>query len=357
MNMTPEQLPAGVLAAFGFEGARVAVLGGGLINATFVVDAEDGRRWVLQRLHPIFAPEVNDDIEAVTSHLAAKGLTTPRLCRTKGGATFARGDDGGVYRVLSFVSGRSHERVTSPALAHAAGALVGAFHEGLADLAHEFRFRRAHVHDTPHHVGRLAAALDAHPAHPARDAVGRLAEALFALAEALPPIVPSALPRRIAHGDLKISNLLFEGPDTSPRGVCLVDLDTVATMALPHELGDALRSWCNPLGEDVREAALDLGLFEAACRGYLGAFAGVRDEEAALLPTGLATIALELSARFATDALEERYFGWDPARFATRSEHALVRALGQLSLAQKMTAARAEAERMIAAVRRAPQIV
>jgi Ser/Thr protein kinase RdoA (MazF antagonist) len=353
--MTPEQLPEGVLAAFGFDGARVAVLGGGLINATFVVDPKDGGRWVLQRLHPIFAPEVNDDIDAVTSHLAAKGLMTPRLRRTTDGATFARGDDGGVYRVLSFVPGRSHERVTSPALARAAGALVGVFHGGLADLRHDFRFRRAHVHDTPHHVGRLVAALDALPAHPARDSVGRLADRLFALAHTLPPIVPSALPQRIAHGDLKISNLLFAGPEASPRGVCLVDLDTVATMALPHELGDALRSWCNPLGEDVREAALDLGLFEAACAGYLGAFPGVHDEEAALLPTGLATIALELSARFATDALEERYFGWDPARFESRSEHALVRALGQLSLAQKVADARAEAERMIAALRRAPR--
>lgn len=345
--MTSEAVPFAVLAAYGFEGARLTPLAGGLINTTLLAETADGERWVLQRLHPVFGAEVNDDIAAVTTHLAQRGFTTPLLQRTRDGATFTRADDGGVYRVLSFVRGASYGRVTSTALARAAGALVGAFHGALADLTHVFRFQRAHVHDTPHHVARLAAALDAWPAHPSRSAVGRLADTLFALRETLPTITPESLPRRIAHGDLKISNLLFEGPPETPRGVCLVDLDTVAHMALPHELGDALRSWCNPLGEDVREAAFDLAFFDAACTGYLEAFPAITETEAALLPTGLATIALELAARFATDALEERYFGWDPARFATRSEHALVRASGQLSLAQKVASVRGEAEALV----------
>jgi hypothetical protein len=47
---------------------------------------------------------------------------------------------------------------------------------------------------------------------------------------------------------------------------------------------------------------------------------------------GLETICIELSSRFAVDALEDRYFGWDEQRFASRREHNIARAAGQLAL-------------------------
>jgi hypothetical protein len=54
------------------------------------------------------------------------------------------------------------------------------------------------------------------------------------------------------------------------------------------------------------------------------------------LVAGTQTIYLELAARFAADALEERYFGWSPARYATRGEHNLARAGNQLAAAQDL---------------------
>ena len=33
----------------------------------------------------IFTPEVNEDLDAVTTHLAAAGMATPRLIRTRTG--------------------------------------------------------------------------------------------------------------------------------------------------------------------------------------------------------------------------------------------------------------------------------
>ena len=40
------------------------------------------------------------------------------------------------------------------------------------------------------------------------------------------------------------------------RALCLIDLDTLAHMPVALELGDALRSWCNPATEDAGERAL-----------------------------------------------------------------------------------------------------
>ena len=76
---------APILDAYAFSPASaLRLLPGGLINQTFLVE-EAGRRAVLQRLHPIFAPSLHLDIEAVTAHLARKGLLTPRLLRTRAG--------------------------------------------------------------------------------------------------------------------------------------------------------------------------------------------------------------------------------------------------------------------------------
>ena len=183
---------------------------------------------------------------------------------------------------------------------------------------------------TAAHIARLTRAVEGAP--PAIAALGR---EILALGATLPPLSPS-LPKRIAHSDLKISNLLFAEHDGEAR--CLIDLDTVARMPIAHELGDALRSWCNPLGEDVTETRFDHVLYDAALEGYLAAAPSLSPEEIASIPLGLVTIATELAARFCTDAIEDRYFGWDPTRFPSRRAHNEVRARGQLCLARAVAA-------------------
>ena len=64
-----------------------------------------------------------------------------------------------------------------------------------------------------------------------------------------------------------------------------------------------------------------------------------RDELVSIV-TGLETVCLELAARFCVDVFRDEYFGWDPARFASRRDHNLVRARGQLALGRAVRAAR-----------------
>src|SRR5262249_43438144 len=155
------------------------------------------------------------------------------------------------------------------------------------------------------------------------------------------PALP-AIPRRHCHGDLKISNLLFAAPPV--RGVCLVDLDTLGLSTMAFELGDAMRSWCNPHGEDAGRVAFDLATFAAAIRGFRAvADALVSDDEKVAIVVGLETVCLELAARFTVDVFRDEYFGWDPARFASRRAHNLVRGHGQLALGRAVRAVRADA--------------
>ena len=318
-----------MLDAWGLGGARVTALGDGLINRTFLVQSPTGERRVLQALNSIFAPEIHGDIEAVTRHLEARGLATPRLVPTADGRLCLTVSDE-VWRLQTFVPGRTLTRVGNPAQAESAGHLLGRFHVALADLDHGFAAPRLGVHDTTRHLEALQAALEMHRDHPNFARVRPLGGTILEAAASLPAL-PSA-PPRIVHGDPKISNVIFE--DDADVAVCFVDLDTLGPMAVALELGDALRSWCNASGEDSTRASFDLDTFQAAVTGYGNATRGLlTDDEWRSIVPATSTIMVELAARFCADALNESYFGWDATRFPSRSEHNRVRAEGQLALA------------------------
>lgn len=334
--------PKSVIAAYSaLEGATFRPFGTGLINATFLAERA-GERVVVQGLHPVFAGLVNEDIAALTAHLRARGMATTELLRTRDGRLWQPDENARPWRVLTFVDGVVVDRVDSPARAFEAGALVGRFHAAVADFEHDYAFTRPGVHDVGAHREKLVHTLHVHAEHRLYDEVATLADAAFAVLDKASP--RDELPLRHAHGDLKISNLLF-GEDG--RGLSLIDLDTIAKMPLLYELGDALRSWTNPLGEDVESATVDLMLFGEALRGYASTAMPLAPSERDTLALGLPRIAAELAVRFLNDALEERYFGWNAGKYATRGDHNLARAKGQLALAEDAIAKLAELDQIV----------
>jgi len=113
---------------------------------------------------------------------------------------------------------------------------------------------------------------------------------------------------------------------------------------MAFELGDAMRSWCNPRGEDAGSVTFDLAIFAAAIRGFRAVADDlVSPDERRSIVFGLETVCFELAARFCVDVFDDSYFGWDPSRFASRREHNLVRARGQYVLGTAVRAARADA--------------
>lgn len=332
------------------DGAAVAPLGRGLINDTFAVGDHDGC-FVLQRVNPVFDAAIHHNIVAVTEHLAAVGMATPRVVPSSTGAPYLE-HEGRVWRMMTREPGVSVDAVGDPRQAHAAAALLARFHGALADLDHEFVGLRSGVHDTPAHLRRLGDAVAEHREHRLYDRVAALADEIAARAQELPPLV--GLPERIVHGDPKLNNVLFTKPQQGPplEARCWIDLDTIAPMPLAVELGDAWRSWCNPRGEDEVEGHFDLAVFEASLVGYAEAGSlPLSVEERQSLVYGVEWITLELAARFAADALREAYFGWDRGRFPAAGEHNLVRAQGQWSLHQVAVKLRSERESIL---RRSP---
>ena len=329
-----------VVTALELNDATFEAFPTGLINKSWLVVMPDGERRVLQRVNPMFPAGINDDIDAVTRHLESKKLLTPRLIPTPDGALTLE-TNGINWRQLTYIRGRTFEALVNSHQANEAGALLGRFHAAVDGLEYSFANARLGVHDTITHIASVGAALKQHEDHAEFSRVQTLADEVFDLANQLPDLGDQ--PDRIVHGDPKVSNVVFS-EDTN-NALCLIDLDTLGRMPIALELGDAFRSWCNPLAEDEPGAEFSLPIFHSAIAGYAHETKNLLTEsEWRRIPAATFTIAVELAARFCADALNESYFGWDATHFQSASQHNQARARSQINLARSISTQREQLE-------------
>lgn len=148
------------------------------------------------------------------------------------------------------------------------------------------------------------------------------------------------------HGDTKLDNFLF-----STRTGCvkaLVDLDTIMPHTWLADWGDMVRSLVNVSGEketDLEKVQVDMEIYAAVARGFLGAARKVTKAEVDLMVDAVEIIALELGVRFLADYLRgDSYFRIGPADPTDLNKR---RAMVQLTLVRRLREKRAEAERWI----------
>ncbi len=337
--------PAEALSRWGRDDPVRPVPDPGLINLSWLVG--EPPRAVLQWVNPIFDPRIHLDIEAVTGRLDAVGLATPRLLPTPGGDLWTADGERGCWRLLTYLPGHTHHRLADAAQAASAGAIVGRFHAALHGWSYTFQAPGRQIHDTPARMTELRDALENADGHPLAEPARTLGAEVLDRWHRWDGEV--GLPARICHGDLKISNLRFDG---SGRAIGLIDLDTLGTMPLAWEMGDAWRSWCNPAGEDDLEScAFDVDLFAASARAWLAHTGDLESRERRSLVPAIEQICLELAGRFCADAVQGSYFREDRERFPVPGSHNLLRARGQLALARSARDVRPVCEALVDSAR------
>ena len=110
---------------------------------------------------------------------------------------------------------------------------------------------------------------------------------------------------RLMHGDPKVNNIMID--DFTGKGTAMIDLDTVSPGLIHYDFGDALRSICNPAGEEeqnLSKVVFDLDLCSAFCKGYMAharAFLTAADRH--YLYDAIRLITFELGLRFFQDYL------------------------------------------------------
>ena len=339
--------------------------GSGNINDTYLVtlDSGNGKRFVLQRVNTrVFRrPElVMSNMRYVTGHMRER-LRLPRLRETPSGMegrrwevpevllTEAGGDhhidaDGSFWRAISFIeASRSFDTVRDAGHASEVGFALGAFHSLLSDLpVATLADTLEGFHVTPGYLRRYDEVL-LDGARAKGKGNGRDAEVDHCLrfVEERRPwagVLENAradgrLRLRPIHGDPKVNNVMMD--TATGLAVGLIDLDTVKPGLIHYDIGDCLRSACNPLGEANgrwRDVRFDVDLCRAVLRGYFSQARDFLDEnDREYIYEAGRLIAFELGLRFFTDYLEGNvYFK------VSYPDHNLVRALVQFRLTESI---------------------
>jgi Ser/Thr protein kinase RdoA (MazF antagonist) len=355
--LTPEQLQA-IAADFAGGGQVLAVtpFGSGNINDTFLVTTTRGpaedlvERFVLQRINTqVFqAPQlVMQNMRALSEHVqactAGADWCLPRRWEMPRVLTTAQGADshtaqGLFWRAISFVEGAdSFDTVQDLNHGREVGRGLGLFHRSIASLPPQnLADTLPGFHITPQYLAQYDLAL-------AQTTVARSAEVNYCLefidrCRPMATVLEAAkaegkLPLRTMHGDPKINNFLID--HHTGHCVSLIDLDTVKPGLIHYDIGDCLRSGCNPLGEEVEDwqaVHFEPELGRAMLEGYLEtAREFLTPADYAYIYPSLGLIAFELGLRFFTDYLQGDVY------FKTRyPEHNLRRALVQFRLTESI---------------------
>jgi Ser/Thr protein kinase RdoA (MazF antagonist) len=155
----------------------------------------------------------------------------------------------------------------------------------------------------------------------------------------------AGLPLRPIHGDPKVNNVMIN--NSTGKAVSIVDLDTVKPGLVHYDIGDCMRSGCNPLGEDAdnwEAVHFDPEIGAAILEGYLTqANVFLTDADYAHMFNAIRLLAFELGLRFFTDHLAGNiYFK------VKHPNHNLLRALVQFKLTESIEAHEGEVRNIIA---------
>lgn len=282
----------------------VRPFGSGHINETFLAGSPS-EDLVLQRINTTVFPDpeaLTANILAVHRHLG--GELVPQPVATSAGEWLVR-EGAAWWRAWRRVPGDGPAPAASPDALRSAGRLLGSFHGRLADLdPARLTETLPGFHDPARRLEALRAVIAADPR-------GRVAgvgpEIEAALADerliGVAAELTDRVPRRVAHFDAKLDNILFRGEEA----VGLVDLDTLMPGAWFWDVGDLLRSGSAVGAEDDPDpdrATLVPERYEAILDGYREAVstAGVSaPEELEAIEVAGAVVTYEQAVRFLTD--------------------------------------------------------
>jgi len=330
------------------EVATVREYGSGNINNTFVVTPAQGARFILQWINQRVFPEpalIMHNFRTFSEHLQARlrqdpvapgrRWEMPAILPTRSGADYWVDVDGGFWRAVTFVEGaQTHPFIRDAAHAHEVGYALGTFHRLISDLDPTRLYDTLKgFHLVPMYLQHYDAvlqspkvALTSPDVQHCMRVIARARQWGAVLEEAR---ARGALQVRPVHGDPKVDNIMID--NVTGQAVSLIDLDTVKPGLIHYDIGDCLRSGCNPLGEEPDDPS-GVRFETALCRAILGGY--LPEAKCFLTPAdyeylydGLRVLAFEMGLRFFTDYVEgDVYFKVRDAR------HNLLRALVQFKL-------------------------
>jgi len=327
--------------------------GNGNINNTFLVtmDTTGEKHFILQRVNTrVFQqPEsIMGNIRALSEHIhkrlqdlplnAGRRWEVPRVLLTEDGQDHWLDSDGAFWRALSFIDGaQSFSTIQDSKHAREAGYALGMFHHLVSDLPAERLVDTLEgFHITPSYLQHYHKVVAKHSVSNSPEVqycmqfIGERSSWAHVLEDAKSQ---GRLCLRPIHGDPKIDNIMMD--TVTGKAISIIDLDTVKSGLVHYDIGDCLRSGCNPRGEKPEQwetVHFQTDFCQAILQGYFsiaGAF--LTENDYVYLYDAIRLIAFELGLRYFTDYVEGNVY------FKSRyPEHNLLRALVQFKLTESI---------------------
>ncbi len=356
----------------------IVPLGNGNINSTFLVTTAaqttaqtnaktTTERFVLQRINTqVFRqPErVIQNMRVLSDHLRncpsqpLRRWEIPEILLTDQNQSYWIDEAGEYWRAISFIE-RAHVLETVENVAHAQeiGYGLAMFHSLISTLpADRLTDTLEGFHITPTYLAEYEQVREARslPSELSGEQSEQVSYCLTFVedrkewAHVLERAKAAGhLKLRPIHGDPKVNNIMLAD---NGQAVSLIDLDTLKPGLVHYDIGDCLRSGCNPLGEETEDwqnVVFDTALAEAMLKGYLSlAKDFLTEQDYDYLYDAIRLITFELGLRFLTDYLAGNvYFK------VKHPTHNLMRALVQFKLTESIEQQADTLKKMIQALK------
>ena len=344
---------------------HVREFGNGNINDTYLVTTDvdeqnypQEKHFILQRINTqvfkqprLIMKNMRTFTEHVRKRARAEGhrWVMPSVISACDGQDFHIDADGGFWRAIRYVYGtRSFETIKDAKLAYEVGYALGTFQYLISDLPTSLL---ADTLEGFHIMPRYLQGFDQAFSHNGYKSGPEVKYCLRFVEQRrkLAPVLEHAreqgkLMLRPVHGDPKVNNVMIE--EATGHALSLVDLDTVKPGLIHYDIGDCLRSGCNPMGEETENwesVYFDPELGAAILEGYLTQarhFLTAQDYE--YLFDSIRLLSFELGVRFFTDYLAGNVY------FKVKyPQHNLQRALVQFKLTESIESHETEIRHII----------
>jgi len=339
---------------------EIREFGNGNINDTYLVtiDSNEESHFVLQRIntHVFKQPKlIMQNMRIFTEHMRRRAREEehnwemPRVLRTHSGQDFHNDGEGNFWRAISYVAGaQSYDTIKDLDHAREVGHALGTFQYLISDLPTELLADTLEgFHITPRYLQQYDQTFSNNGHQTSaeiwfgRDFIEERRQWAGVLEDARRS---GKLKLRPVHGDPKVNNVMIE--NETGRAISLVDLDTVKPGLIHYDIGDCMRSGCNPMGEDAEQwegVRFETEIGRAILTGYIAqARYFLTEADYEYLFDSIRLLTFELGVRFFTDYLAGNVY------FKVKyPEHNLLRALVQFKLTESIESHEMDIRNMI----------
>jgi len=309
----------------------------GLINKTYKVEAGT-RTYILQRLNTevFHQPEIiQNNFRLVRKHLIESKYQREVIeFLTLHNGSQLLFSEKAVWRMSKFIDAENFRSVQSDQQANLAAQALAEFHLYLKDFDNDsfenpipefcnFLFRINEFEKSTQNG-------DAHRIMNSTNLIQQIKSNLLFVKKYI--VMELTLPRRIIHGDPKISNFLFNNNPVKVHSI--IDMDTLMTGSILYDFGDMVRSFTNSKTEEdsAQTNLFNSSIYAELYNGYIEKGKEfLTKTEIEHLPHAAVCLPLIQSMRFLTD-----YLNMDTYYQVNHSEQNFKRAMNQFCLFEEI---------------------